>query len=487
MSGAEVELRSVGFSHGPHTVLADVTATVGPRSRLAVVGPNGVGKSTLLAPARRRPDTRDRTGHARARRPRRSSCCRRSATGGPGRRCGSTWPGVPASPPRTPSCTRPRTGSRPGPTARTTSYAAALDRWLALGGADLDGRAAAVLDRLGLAEAAARPRDHHLLRRPAGPVRPGRRAAHPGRRPAARRADQRPRRRRAGAARVVPRGPRRRAGRRLARPRLPRAGRDRRCSRSTSSPARARCSAAASRPTSRSASGPGPPRRRPTRPTTSSAARWSTGPAGRRSGPGRARPGRPARRRGPTSRTRTSAPPSWRVRSRAAPPPAGWCASSTGSSRSTTRATRGSCGWRSTRPPAGRTTSPGSRPRWSTAATSRLGPVDLAVRRGERVAVTGPNGSGKSTLLAALLGRLPLSSGRSWLGPQRGGRRGRPGAPDLRPGRRPPGGGVPRRDRSGRGRGAHPAREVRPRRRRRAAPGRRPCRRASAPGPTWRC
>ncbi|HVD28880.1 MAG TPA: ATP-binding cassette domain-containing protein, partial [Mycobacteriales bacterium] len=49
MSGAEVELRSVGFSHGPHTVLADVTATIGPRSRLAVVGPNGVGKSTLLA------------------------------------------------------------------------------------------------------------------------------------------------------------------------------------------------------------------------------------------------------------------------------------------------------------------------------------------------------------------------------------------------------------------------------------------------------
>jgi ATPase subunit of ABC transporter with duplicated ATPase domains len=46
----------------------------------------------------------------------------------------------------------------------------------------------------------------------------------------------------------------------------------------------------------------------------------------------------------------------------------------------------------------------------------RLGPVDLDVRRGDRVAVTGPNGSGKSTLLAALLGRLPLTSGRSWLG-----------------------------------------------------------------------
>ena len=38
------------------------------------------------------------------------------------------------------------------------------------------------------------------------------------------------------------------------------------------------------------------------------------------------------------------------------------------------------------------------------------------MHRGDRVALTGPNGSGKSTLLGALLGRLPLASGRSWLG-----------------------------------------------------------------------
>ncbi len=46
----------------------------------------------------------------------------------------------------------------------------------------------------------------------------------------------------------------------------------------------------------------------------------------------------------------------------------------------------------------------------------RLGPVDLAVRRGDRLAVTGSNGSGKSTLLAALLGHLSPTSGRAWLG-----------------------------------------------------------------------
>jgi ATPase subunit of ABC transporter with duplicated ATPase domains len=46
-----------------------------------------------------------------------------------------------------------------------------------------------------------------------------------------------------------------------------------------------------------------------------------------------------------------------------------------------------------------------------------LGPVDLQVDWGDRVAITGPNGSGKSTLLAALLGRVPLDEGRGGLGP----------------------------------------------------------------------
>ncbi len=47
----------------------------------------------------------------------------------------------------------------------------------------------------------------------------------------------------------------------------------------------------------------------------------------------------------------------------------------------------------------------------------RLGPFDLDVWVGERVAVTGPNGSGKSTLLSAALGRLPLAGGTRALGP----------------------------------------------------------------------
>jgi ATPase subunit of ABC transporter with duplicated ATPase domains len=46
-----------------------------------------------------------------------------------------------------------------------------------------------------------------------------------------------------------------------------------------------------------------------------------------------------------------------------------------------------------------------------------LGPVDLQIDWADRVAITGANGSGKSTLLAALLGRLPLDAGHGWLGP----------------------------------------------------------------------
>ena len=45
-----------------------------------------------------------------------------------------------------------------------------------------------------------------------------------------------------------------------------------------------------------------------------------------------------------------------------------------------------------------------------------LGPLDLQVDRLDRIAVTGPNGGGKSTLLGALLGRVPLDSGGQSLG-----------------------------------------------------------------------
>ncbi|MER7672627.1 ABC-F family ATP-binding cassette domain-containing protein [Kitasatospora sp. NPDC096128] len=45
-----------------------------------------------------------------------------------------------------------------------------------------------------------------------------------------------------------------------------------------------------------------------------------------------------------------------------------------------------------------------------------FGPVDLQIDWADRVAITGANGAGKSTLLAALLGRLALDSGSAVLG-----------------------------------------------------------------------
>ena len=46
-----------------------------------------------------------------------------------------------------------------------------------------------------------------------------------------------------------------------------------------------------------------------------------------------------------------------------------------------------------------------------------LGPIDLQIDHGERVAITGANGSGKSTLLGALLGRVAPDAGEARLGP----------------------------------------------------------------------
>jgi ATPase subunit of ABC transporter with duplicated ATPase domains len=46
-----------------------------------------------------------------------------------------------------------------------------------------------------------------------------------------------------------------------------------------------------------------------------------------------------------------------------------------------------------------------------------LGPVSLTIGLADRIRITGPNGSGKTTLLDALLGRAPLSAGQRYTGP----------------------------------------------------------------------
>ena len=46
-----------------------------------------------------------------------------------------------------------------------------------------------------------------------------------------------------------------------------------------------------------------------------------------------------------------------------------------------------------------------------------LGPVNLTIGPADRIRITGPNGSGKTTLVDALLGRAPLSAGSRYAGP----------------------------------------------------------------------
>jgi ATPase subunit of ABC transporter with duplicated ATPase domains len=46
-----------------------------------------------------------------------------------------------------------------------------------------------------------------------------------------------------------------------------------------------------------------------------------------------------------------------------------------------------------------------------------LGPITLTIGPTDRIRITGPNGSGKTTLVDALVGRAPLSAGRRYAGP----------------------------------------------------------------------
>ena len=138
----------LAFSRGGQVILDGVDATIGPRTRLGMVGPNGVGKSTLLrilaglqAPDRGRV-TRTPTAlrvayldqeRGRVHEPVRALLERRS--------------GVAAAVAAFEAATEAVAAGRP---AALDAYAAALDTYLDVGCADFEARAATVVADLGL-------------------------------------------------------------------------------------------------------------------------------------------------------------------------------------------------------------------------------------------------------------------------------------------------------------------------------------------------
>ena len=202
-----VQLAAVTKRYGAQVVLDQVDLTIGPHARLGVVGPNGVGKSTLLrilagveepdaGSVARAPAWLTAGYLAQERLRRRAGSAARHARAADRRRRGGA---------------RARRGVRrrsPTGGAAEERYSAALERFLALGGGDFEARARTVCADLGLSVDLDQSADTlsggeratgGAGRDPAVPLRPA----------AARRADERPRPRRARAARAVPRRVRR--------------------------------------------------------------------------------------------------------------------------------------------------------------------------------------------------------------------------------------------------------------------------------------
>lgn len=146
---ATISARGLTFSYGPERVLHEIDLTVAPGHRVGVIGPNGTGKSTLLRllAGQLTPEAGTVTLSPAA------------ATVGllpqePDRNPDETVlgfiarrTGVAEATARMEAATEALAAGTPG---ADDAYADSLDRWLGLGGPDLDARVGATLADLGL-------------------------------------------------------------------------------------------------------------------------------------------------------------------------------------------------------------------------------------------------------------------------------------------------------------------------------------------------
>ena len=148
---ATIQARDVAVGHGATLLFSGLDLVVAPGGVVGLVGPNGAGKSTLLhvLAGRRAPDSGEvvvspRTAHL-------GLLTQESDAleGETIRRSLARRTGV-ADAEAEMDAAAQRLGEHPEDQATGTAYSAALEAWLALGGADLDERAEEVAARLGL-------------------------------------------------------------------------------------------------------------------------------------------------------------------------------------------------------------------------------------------------------------------------------------------------------------------------------------------------
>jgi ATPase subunit of ABC transporter with duplicated ATPase domains len=146
---ATIHAKALSFSHGPHLILDQIDLTASPGMRIGVLGPNGAGKSTLLGvlSGRLHPESGTVTclpgtalvGELRQETERRDGetveayLARRTGVGAAQGELDEAMEDLAS-----------------GADGADDRYSDALERWLALGAADFDTRAAEVVESLGL-------------------------------------------------------------------------------------------------------------------------------------------------------------------------------------------------------------------------------------------------------------------------------------------------------------------------------------------------